>query len=293
RPPYAVAMSRRKLGIAQVKQWLVDIMRVPDQELGWLIPATVMGIRLIRKKKITRLITTAPPFTSQLVGLALKRLTGVHWVADFRDPWSVTVKYTSPGNRITDAVESRLIRSVMKFADVVLSVTPPMTEQLKKEHPDLDPDKFVTLTNGFDPRDFVDLNKSRETSGPVLFSYIGEFAYGRTPEPFLHALRSLIDSGKLKRGDVQVKFIGMVEFAEGRSVPKMVENLGLEGIVTIEPLIPRREALQRALESHVLLVLTEQHPFALTFKLFDALAVGAIILNIGSKGAVADVLAKT
>jgi hypothetical protein len=73
----------------------------------------------------------------------------------------------------------------------------------------------------------------------------------------------------------------------------MVQNLGLEGIVTIEPLIPRREALQRALESHVLLVLTEQHPFVLTFKLFDALAAGAIILNIGSKGAVADILAKT
>jgi hypothetical protein len=85
----------------------------------------------------------------------------------------------------------------------------------------------------------------------------------------------------------------MVEFAEGRSVPKMVQNLGLEQIVTMEPLIPRREALQRALESHVLLVLTEQHPFVLTFKLFDALAAGAIILNIGSKGAVADVLAKT
>jgi len=95
------------------------------------------------------------------------------------------------------------------------------------------------------------------------------------------------------RSDVQVKFIGTVEFAEGRSVPKMIQNLDLEQVVTVEPLIPRREALQRAMESHVLLVLTEQHPFVLTFKLFDALAVGAIILNIGSKGAVADVLAKT
>src|SRR5207244_1198140 len=145
-PPYAVAMTRRKLGIAQVKQWLVDFMRVPDEELGWLIPATVKGISLIRKRKITHLITTAPPFTTQLVVLVLNGLTGVYWVADFRDPRSVTVKYYSPGNRITDAVESRLIRSVMKRADVVLSVTPPMTEQLKKEYPDLDPDKFVTLT---------------------------------------------------------------------------------------------------------------------------------------------------
>src|SRR6266545_4981387 len=60
---------------------------------------------------------------------------------------------------------------------------------MSQTYRDLDPDKFVTLTNGFDPRDFADLNKSRATSGPVLFSYIGEFAYGRTPEPFLRALK--------------------------------------------------------------------------------------------------------
>jgi glycosyltransferase involved in cell wall biosynthesis len=268
-------------------------MRVPDQELGWLIPATFKGIRLIREKKITHLMTTAPPFTSQLVGLAIKRFTGVRWVADFRDPWSLRDKYTPPGNRITDAMESRLIRSVMKFADVVLSVSSPMTEQLKKEHPDLDPDKFVTLTNGFDPSDFVGLQQSRPMSGHTLFSYIGEFAYGRTPEPFLRALKSLFDDGTLNRAEVRVKFVGTVAFAEGQSVTEMVRSLGLEEIVSMEPLVPRREALQRALESHVLLVLTERHPFVLTFKLFDALAAGATILNIGSKGAVADVLAKT
>ena len=292
-PPYAVAMSRPKQGIAQVKQWLVDFMRVPDEELGWLIPATVKGMRLIRKKKITHLITTAPPFTTQLVGLALKRFTGVRWVADFRDPWSLRDKYTASGNRITDALELRLIRSVMKFADIVLSVSSPMTEQLKKEHPDLDPDKFVTLTNGFDPSDFASLQHSRPMSGQTLFSYIGEFAYGRTPATFLRALKSLIDDGTLNRAEVRVKFVGTVAFAEGQSVTEMVRSFGLEEIVSMEPLVPRRQALQRALESQVLLVLTEQHSFALTFKLFDALAAGATILNIGSKGAVADVLAKT
>jgi hypothetical protein len=168
-----------------------------------------------------------------------------------------------------------------------------MTEQFKKEHPALDPDKFVTLTNGFDPCDFADLPKPQLASEPVVFSYFGEFYFGRTPEPFLRALRSLIDAGKIRIDEVKVQFVGTVAFAEGRSVPDMVRSFGLERVVSVEPLIPRREALQRAMTSHVLLVLTEQHSYVLTFKLFDALAVGATILNIGCGGAVADVLSKT
>jgi len=292
--PYDEVMSSPRHDMTTLlKRWLLDCMSSPDQELGWLFPAIWRGRRLIREKKITHLITSAPPFTCALVGLALKRLTGVRWVADFRDPWSLNYKFPLLRNRTTDFVESRLIRHVMEQADLVLSVTPTMTEQARKEHAGLAPEKFVTMTNGFDPHDFAGLAESRPTSDPTVFSYLGEFYYGRTPEPFLRALRSLFDDGAVKPGDVRVKFVGSVAFAGGQSVTEMVRSLGLEEIVSVEPLVPRREALQRALAAHVVLVLTEQHSYALTFKLFDALAAGAIIFNIGSGGEVADLLAKT
>jgi hypothetical protein len=73
----------------------------------------------------------------------------------------------------------------------------------------------------------------------------------------------------------------------------MVRRFGLEDIVSVNPRISRTEALQQALETHVLLVLTEQDPHAYTFKLFDALASGAVILNVGSGGVVADLLLRT
>jgi glycosyltransferase involved in cell wall biosynthesis len=186
-----------------------------------------------------------------------------------------------------------MIRQVMKQADLVISVTQTLTEQARKEHAGLDPEKFVTMTNGFDPHDFEGLAKHQPTSRPIIFSYIGVFDYGRTPEPFLRALRSLFEEGELKPCDVQVKFVGNVAVAEGQSVAQMVRNFGLEEIVSVEAPVPRREALQRALASHVLLVLTEKHSYALTFKVFDSLAAGAIIFNIGSGGEVADLLAKT
>ena len=43
----------------------------------------------------------------------------------------------------------------------------------------------------------------------------------------------------------------------------------------------------------MLLVLDERHPLQVPLKFYEALASGAVVFNIGSKGAVAELLAKT
>lgn len=291
--PYAVAMEPHMTGIAELKRWVLAFLALPDRELGWFFPAISRAVRVIRDKRITHLITTGPPFTCHLVGLALKRRIGVQWIADFQDPWSLSYKPPILRNEVTDFVETRMIRSVIEKADLTLFTTPQMTEQAKKEYSALDPGRFQTLTNGFDPSDFVALAPVRATSGFVTFSYLGTFYYGRTPEPFLRALKSLTDDGTLKPSGVRVKFVGNVAVAEGRSVREMIHELGLEKIVTVESPIPRHEALRRTMEADVALVLDEHHPAQIPHKLYEALAAGTTILNIGSKGAVSEVLART
>jgi glycosyltransferase involved in cell wall biosynthesis len=291
---YAVAMSHsRTRGIAWLKRWLMAFFWLPDQEVGWLAPAIWRGVRIVRKKRISHVITTGPPHTCHLIGLALKLITGVRWVADFRDPWSLNDKFPIFRNQATDWIESSLIRSVMEKADLLLSVTPQMTDRVRKEHTDLDPSKAVTLTSGFDPADFIGLLKARPSVTSTIFSYVGTFYHGRTPEPFLRALRSLIADGALKQSDVLVKFVGDVARAEGRSVQEIVRQLGLGGNVRIASTVPRHEALALIVESDVVLVLDEKHPAQIPFKLYEAMAAGAVIFNVGSRGAVSEVLAKT
>src|SRR5207248_2072935 len=55
----------------------------------------------------------------------------------------------------------------------------------------------------------------------------------------------------------------------------------------------RAEALKRTLESHIVLVLDERHPVQIPLKLYDALGAGVTVFNVGSQGAVADVLTRT
>ena len=186
-----------------------------------------------------------------------------------------------------------MIRSVMKHADHVLSVTAPMTELAVKEHRDLDADKFLTLSNGFDPLDFASTGSIRSLAGPIIFAYFGTFYHGRTPKPFLCALRSLIDEKAIKPEDVQVRFVGNVSIAEGQEVQEIIREFGMESIVKVLPAVARPEALRQSLEAHVLLVLDERHPLQIPLKFYEAIASGAVVFNIGSKGAVAEVLART
>jgi glycosyltransferase involved in cell wall biosynthesis len=162
-----------------------------------------------------------------------------------------------------------------------------------KEQPDLDSAKFLTLTSGFDPLDFSGMHPARSTDGPIMFAYFGTFHYGRTPKPFLCALRSLIDEGVIKPEDIQVKYVGNVAIAEGQEVQEIIREFGMQRVVKVLPAVARAEALRQSLEAHVLLVLDERHPVQIPLKLYEAIASGAVVFNIGSKGAVAELLAKT
>src|SRR5207249_7342324 len=141
-----------------------------------------------------------------------------------------------------------------------------------------------TLTSGFDPDDFIGLTAARPSGGPLIFSYLGSFYHGRTPHPFLRALSGLIGDGALKRSDIFVKFVGQVTQSDGQPVRQMVREVGLDENVSIASAVPRREALRLTVESDVVLVLDEQHPAQIPFKLYDAMAAGAVIFNIGSRG---------
>jgi glycosyltransferase involved in cell wall biosynthesis len=97
----------------------------------------------------------------------------------------------------------------------------------------------------------------------------------------------------MSRDDVRVELVGHVEVADGESVANIVREYRLDDIVTIKSHVARNESLGLALQADVVLVLTEHQPHALTYKLFEALGAGAVILNIGTDGAVAEVLRKT
>ncbi len=58
---------------------------MPDENVSFNLTAIPAAIRIVRQEGIDVVITTSPPGSIHLVGAAVKRATGVRWIADLRD----------------------------------------------------------------------------------------------------------------------------------------------------------------------------------------------------------------
>ena len=122
---------------------------VPDvQLLSWLPFAVAAARRLQRRHGFDAVITTSPIESAHLVGLALQR-QGVAWIADLRDGW----RFEAPREEWPLAAQRRaddvLERLVVRRADAVVTVTEPLSADLRRRHGIV----VETITNGFDPDD--------------------------------------------------------------------------------------------------------------------------------------------
>src|SRR5262245_46481624 len=78
---------------------------LPERWSSWWLGAVPAGLSLIRKHRPKILWSTYPIATAHLIGLTLHRLTGIPWIADFRD--SMTEE-----NYPTDPVVRSMFRKI-------------------------------------------------------------------------------------------------------------------------------------------------------------------------------------
>lgn len=78
------AIGLHKLGRMRLKAYV----SWPDGGIGWAPSALVAALRELRRERPDAIYSSSSPYGGHLVALALHRLTGIPWVADFRDEWS-------------------------------------------------------------------------------------------------------------------------------------------------------------------------------------------------------------
>ena len=77
--------SGGEIGI--LRRWVLSLLLIVDWYTGWIVPASVAGLKVIRQESVDHLLSSGPPFTSHMVGLVLSIMTRLPWSAHFRDPW--------------------------------------------------------------------------------------------------------------------------------------------------------------------------------------------------------------
>jgi glycosyltransferase involved in cell wall biosynthesis len=275
--------------LSRSKRSFLSLLHVPDEQQGWLSFAVASCLRALKSHSIKCVISTGPPFTSHLVGLFLKKVARVRWVVEFRDPWSGNEQQPSiVRSTCSDFLNAKLEAAVIRNADRVVCVTPAMTNHYRQSYPKLAAQKWVTITNGFEKKDFEDIG--HVTRHPKFtISYLGSLIYARSPECLLRAVGELVEEQAIPVSDIAVRFVGQCRYAGGRSVEEMAAEHGLKDNVEVVDFLPRREALKEMLRAHVLLLLATQQVLQVPGKAYEYLAAGGKILAVTEeKGATAD-----
>ena len=229
-------------------------LEVPDRYGSWRRPAVQAGLEITVRKKINALYTTYPIPSAHLIGLRLKRKTGLPWIADFRDPW-----VGGGGKGLRYRVETWLETQVVREADVILANTEVAREDFLARYPNLAPDKVVTLPNGYDEEDFPPGLCEYPATKPFTIVYPGTIdPLNRSPLPLIRAVAQLLRSGSIPQDGIRLHFLGAGPALRQGWFVDEVRAAGLSNIVIgVEERIPYAESLKILAGAGLLIVLNE------------------------------------
>ena len=253
----------------------------PDTGVLWAAPAAQAVGRIV--DGFDAILTSAPPFSTHLVGLWAAHRHSVAWVADYRDNWTTSPYYHSrgPSRRAAVALEQRILRQ----AEVITVVSDAAASEIGSAFA-VDPERLLVAMNGFDPDD---LPAARPPAGSFEITYMGSMNHRRGPGPFLEAVeRASIVRPELRR-DVRIRLIGSVP---DWAIEAAIRTVGAER-VTVDGILSHRDALAKAADAAVLLGISstaEAGGSALTSKLFEYLALRRPVLMLAPPGPATEIV---
>jgi glycosyltransferase involved in cell wall biosynthesis len=225
---------------------------LPDQWATWWVGGVLSGLRLIRRHRPQVLWSTFPIATAQLIALTLHRLTGLPWVADFRDAM------TEPGYPRDPAVFRSWLsieqQAVARAARLIFTAESTRDMYLAR-YPTLPPEKCLLISNGYDEADFTGLVRRSpdDARRPLRLVHTGViYPEERDPVPMFRALSRLKREGTVTSERLT---IGLRASGSEDRYRKVVDELGIADLVRLEPPLPYRQALQECVDADGLLLL--------------------------------------
>ena len=227
------------------KRW-PRLLRMAVPYAVWLPPAWRACRQIVRRDRPDLVLTSGPPHVVHLLGLWLRRIAKLPWVADFRDPWisGIAKPPLTLGQRWLRFWE----RQVLTHADRVIANAPNSGRMFQETHPRY-ADKVATLTNGFDPR--AEPAPVAPFSGVVRMLHAGEIYWGRDPLPLLDAMAALKQAAPA--APVRFEVMGIVHLPSGDLATEIARR-NLDAEVSVSGQLPYQAALDEMARADLLVL---------------------------------------
>ncbi len=232
-----------------------DFFAYPDGQNSWVPLAVLKGLKTIQKEKIDLIFSTYPPGSTHLVGYLLSRLTKKPWIADFRDGFVFdSPQIRQSWGRIQKWFWQKLEKLIVNRADKLIVVTPQVKDDFLKRYPNLESEKIICITNGFDRDDFMKVkNVQYEYGDQFNLVHTGAISASIsyfTPEPFLQGLALFLKENPKACSKVNLNFYGTLTFDE----KEMIKRYNLEDITIYHGQVNFLEALKAQTKGDLLLL---------------------------------------
>ncbi len=246
--PFALDTARH----LAIRGAYLQSLALPDRWSSWLLGAVPSGWGILRRHRPAVIWSTYPIATAHAIGLWLQRLSGLPWVADFRD--SMTEPHYPPDPAIRAARQELERRTVERAARAVFT-TPGARRMYAERYPHLPASRWAVIANGYDEAPFRDAEGSRpagRVGGPTVLVHSGLlYPSERDPRAFFDAL------GRLRRaGTIAPETLQVVLRASGfdDDYRPLLRERGIDPIVRLEPPLGYRDALAELLGADGLLL---------------------------------------
>lgn len=283
--------------------WIRANCFVPDPRVWWVNPSVRYLKKYLRKNPVDVIISSGPPHSMHLIGRRVSRAMNIRHIADFRDPWTTIYYYKHlPLWPLAKRKQRRMEGEVLFDADVVVSVTPQMTQEMKGlfleycEREGYLPDekqknKFHTICNGYDEDDYKNGEPVPEKSFCITFT--GLLRYGESLDVLWKVLGQMCRESKQFQNQLVIKFAGKID----KEVLDGISKNGISGNVINLGYLPHNEITILQQRAWLLIIPIPNEPESgkiLSGKVFEYLASNRPIFSIGpTDGELAKVLAET
>lgn len=249
-----------------------NLLRLPDQYLGWFPSAFAAGRTHVRTLKRPVIIASLPVYTPALVAYALSRVSGAPLMLDFRDGW-VDDPYLELPTSFHRWFHRVLEKRIVKHSKHLIVYGEWLEGVFREKYPDV---PCTVILNGFDADDFAIEASPVGQADVIRLAYSGSvFQYHR--EFIEMVFQGIAGLPPETRDRVEVAFAGDIQLT---TFDQLVATYGLERQVKRLGYIPHKEAIRLLLGADALLfTIPRGDVSSYTSKIFEYLAAERPIIS--------------